>query len=79
MKVVFLYEWKPDERDLYLGWCPNSEDSVYLGTAVECMLLRGQDSTASIGDLTKVFDSRLRKVYRRSPPSSYIEWNISAG
>ncbi|KAL9023859.1 MAG: hypothetical protein Q9196_006926, partial [Gyalolechia fulgens] len=71
-----------DEKDVtkvvfvgtLLSSCPSSDDSVYLGEALDEMFLWDETSPLSIDEIAEVYEARLREVRKRSPRADYYTW-----
>lgn len=82
LQVVFYPD--PDTGKGYeieqTGWCPNDEDSIYLGQALETILALDQDSLqATRDDMVPELKRRMAEVSLRSRKSTVEEWEVSAG
>ncbi|KAL8855295.1 MAG: hypothetical protein Q9178_008059 [Gyalolechia marmorata] len=58
---------------------PSSEDSIYLGEALDDILLWDETSPSSLDSLTKVFEARRAEVHERSRLRSLRNWSSDNG
>ncbi|KAL8754190.1 MAG: hypothetical protein Q9184_005190 [Pyrenodesmia sp. 2 TL-2023] len=61
------------------GFCPSSEDSIYLGEALDNILLWDETSPHSLDSLTKVFEARRAEVHERSRLQNFRAWSYDNG
>ncbi|KAL8689092.1 MAG: hypothetical protein Q9224_004725 [Gallowayella concinna] len=62
------------------GFCPTVKDSLYLGDALERLLLSAAEEPAtSRSRFTKIFETRLKEVGERSPVRPFNEWGLDSG
>ena len=82
-KVLFYLEENDNQSPISenpKGVCPSSEDSVYLGQAVNDILFgRDTASTSSINASKGALESLLVEVGKRSPTMGIREWEYKAG
>lgn len=65
--------------DSLFGFCPSSEDSIYLGEALDDILWWDETSPHSLDSLTKVFEARRAEVHERSRLQHLGDWSFDNG
>ena len=61
------------------GACPNPQDAVYLGQALEAILLKSENVNITSNVLVRELESRLGEVSRRSVQKSHQDWAYDSG
>lgn len=59
--------------------CPSSEDSIYLGDALDKILFPVEGATTPLDHLNEALEARFEEVYQRSPAKDPEEWLLENG